>query len=252
MGLANVRLHLPGKLVGANDDGVLLKRDSGCPHRMASLKVRLSRMADGRKNLSASSWLHCLRRLAGAMTSTRRFRSAHFWAMSNPASMVLPSPTSSARIAPRESGFRKANSAASIWCGLRSTWASDRTAVSFSTLSDAQRRVSSWAMIFGVVGRQVHRYFNRRSGVANKRSGQCKCVGARVSVAFEVSWVCRRQLAPCEATDRLLLGEIANDDRPFGREQHPLGQACTAWIWRFSGTRRDRRSLGPCLESRLA
>jgi hypothetical protein len=32
-----------------------------------------------------------------------------------PASMVLPRPTSSARIAPRESGDRNAKSAASTW-----------------------------------------------------------------------------------------------------------------------------------------
>lgn len=54
--------------------------------------------------------------------------------------MVLPSPTSSARMAPRDKGLRKAETAASIWCGLRLTWASDRTDVSFSTLSDAQSR----------------------------------------------------------------------------------------------------------------
>ena len=59
---------------------------------MASLKLRVSRMADGRKNLSASSWPHCFRRLAGTMTSSRRFRSAHFWAISSPASIVFPSP----------------------------------------------------------------------------------------------------------------------------------------------------------------
>ena len=113
---------------------------------MVSLKVRASKMTDGRKNLSASSWLHCFRKLAGTMTRMRRLPSAQLWSIKSPASMVLPKPTSSARMAPRESGLRKAKSAASIWCGLRSTWASDSTAVSFSTLSEAQRRVNSWAM----------------------------------------------------------------------------------------------------------
>ena len=37
----------------------------------------------------------------------------HFWASTKPASMVLPSPTSSARIAPFDKGDLKANSAAS-------------------------------------------------------------------------------------------------------------------------------------------
>ena len=41
------------------------------------------------------------------MTRSRRFRSAHFWEISNPASMVFPSPTSSARMAPRENGIAK-------------------------------------------------------------------------------------------------------------------------------------------------
>ena len=80
-----------------------------------SLNVLVSMIADGRKNLSASSWPHCLRRLAGQMTSKWRRRSAQRWESRMPASMVLPRPTSSARIAPRESGDRNAKSAASTW-----------------------------------------------------------------------------------------------------------------------------------------
>lgn len=71
---------------------------------MASLKVRASRMTEGRKNLSAISCDHCFRRFAGAITSRRRFRSAHFCARRSPASMVLPSPTSSARISHWKTG----------------------------------------------------------------------------------------------------------------------------------------------------
>lgn len=54
-------------------------------------------------------------------------------------------PTSSARMTPRESGLRQAKSAASTWCGLRSTWASTRVAARDSMLSLAARRVSCQA-----------------------------------------------------------------------------------------------------------
>lgn len=54
--------------------------------------------------------------------------------------MVFPNPTSSARIAPFENGLRKANNAASIWWGFKSTWASANTDASFSTLSEEWRR----------------------------------------------------------------------------------------------------------------
>jgi len=64
---------------------------------------------------------------AGRMESGQPGRSV-------PASIVLPSPASSARMAPFEIGERKANSAASIWCGLRGSCASESTAASFSTL----------------------------------------------------------------------------------------------------------------------
>jgi hypothetical protein len=57
--------------------------------------------------------LQCLRRWAGVMTRIGRLRSAHFWEMTNPASMVFPKPTSSAKMAPLDSGDLNANRAAS-------------------------------------------------------------------------------------------------------------------------------------------
>lgn len=48
-----------------------------------------------------------------AAESERRLRSAHFWDNTRPASMVLPSPTSSARRAPFASGELNAKRAAS-------------------------------------------------------------------------------------------------------------------------------------------
>jgi hypothetical protein len=71
-------------------------------------------MNDGSENFSKSSWLHCLRSEAGTISRMRRLRSAQRWAMTSPASIVLPRPTSSASSAPFESGEDKAKSAASI------------------------------------------------------------------------------------------------------------------------------------------
>ncbi len=83
------------------------------PALTAPLNDLVSRMTALRKNFSASSWTHCLRRLAGATTRTRRRPSAHRWVRTRPASMVLPSPTSSARMTPLENGEQKAKRAAS-------------------------------------------------------------------------------------------------------------------------------------------
>ena len=82
------------------------------PAFTSALNDFVSRSA-GMKNLSDSSWTHCLRRLAGTTTITRRRRSAQRWVRTSPASMVLPRPTSSARITPFENGERKAKRAAS-------------------------------------------------------------------------------------------------------------------------------------------
>ena len=55
----------------------------------------------------------------------RLFPSATSWAMTMPASMVFPSPTSSASMQPPRDSESSANAAASTWCGLRSTRASE-------------------------------------------------------------------------------------------------------------------------------
>ncbi|EKD47332.1 MAG: hypothetical protein ACD_66C00110G0002 [uncultured bacterium] len=57
--------------------------------------------------------------------------------------MVFPNPTSSANMAPLDKGERNANSAASIWCGFKSTCAFDKVEDSFSKPLEAQRLVSS-------------------------------------------------------------------------------------------------------------
>ena len=67
------------------------------------------------------------------MMRMRRLRSAQYWLITIPASMVLPKPTSSARITPGVKGVRKANSAASTWWGLGSTWASKSSPASLPT-----------------------------------------------------------------------------------------------------------------------
>ena len=54
--------------------------------------------------------------------------------------MVYPSPTSSARRAPWDSGERNAKKAASIWWGFRSTVAFSSDEPSFSRLSEGLRR----------------------------------------------------------------------------------------------------------------
>src|SRR5690606_4678480 len=71
----------------------------------------------------------CFLKLAGVITSNVRFLSAHCWERMIPASIVFPNPTSSAKIAPCDNGDLKANKAASIWWGFKSTWASCKEAV---------------------------------------------------------------------------------------------------------------------------
>ena len=55
---------------------------------------------------------HCFRNAAGHITKSLRLPSAHNWHNTKPASIVLPSPTSSANITPLERGELKANKAA--------------------------------------------------------------------------------------------------------------------------------------------
>lgn len=76
------------------------------------LKFLDSRITDGRKNFSSNSILHCFRSVAGAITRIWRCRSAHCWEITSAASIVFPSPTSSARTAPMLNGDLKAKRAA--------------------------------------------------------------------------------------------------------------------------------------------
>ena len=70
--------------------------------------------------------------------------------------MVLPRPTSSARSAPFESGERKANRAASTWCGLRSTCASSHGAGELLDAVDGTALGQLVGEVLGVVVGEVH------------------------------------------------------------------------------------------------
>ena len=74
------------------------------PCLMAVMYGLASSIRQGKKNFSVISWNHCFRRFEGVMMSIRRFRSAHFWDKTSPASIVFPSPTSSASSAPLATG----------------------------------------------------------------------------------------------------------------------------------------------------
>lgn len=143
----DIRCFTARELVRADNDVLNVERLA-----VALLERRIIRPGfqdpTRQKELFLQFLVPCLRRLAGVMTRRRRLRSAHLWERTNPASTVLPKPTSSARMAPLESGDLNANSAASIWCGFKSTCASTSAPASFSTLSEAQRFVSSWAKYF--------------------------------------------------------------------------------------------------------
>ena len=118
------------------------------PSSMAALKLLLSRITDGRKNFSCNSADHCFLRFEGQMISSRRLRSAQFCDRMIPASMVFPSPTSSARMAPFERGDLKAKAAASTWCGVKSTCASCNDAVNLFKSLAGKRLVSQLARNF--------------------------------------------------------------------------------------------------------
>ena len=106
----------------------------------------------GEKELVGSSCCHCFRSVAGTISRMRRRRSAHRWEITNPDSIVLPRPTSSARIAPCESGERRAKSAASTGCGLRSTraFAMDRVRPLDGSRRTTEREKVS--QILGLIG----------------------------------------------------------------------------------------------------
>lgn len=69
------------------------------------LYVFASNTWEGRLNFSCNSLAHWRRSEAGQMINSLRFLSAHNWQSTNPASMVLPKPTSSASTTPLLSGF---------------------------------------------------------------------------------------------------------------------------------------------------
>ena len=127
----------PGGVAGEikNDGG---NRRGALPERWALRYAVASRMAVGRLNFSSNSRLHCLRMEAGQMTSKRRRRSAQSWQRTRPASMVLPRPTSSASRTPLLRGDFRANRAASIWCGFRSTVALNKEAERRSTSAEGR------------------------------------------------------------------------------------------------------------------
>ena len=91
------------------------RKGLGVPDLRAKAKDLLSIMKEGRKNLFKSSERHCLRMLAGRMRRMRRWPEAQSWERTIPPSIVLPSPVSSARRVPRDSGEERAKIAASIW-----------------------------------------------------------------------------------------------------------------------------------------
>ena len=115
------------------------------PLLIASLKLFASKITDGNANFSSSSIIHCLRKLAGTIINILRFFSAHLCAIRIPASIVLPSPTSSASSAPFEKGDLNANTAASTWCGFKSMREPMRAAAIRSIVPMGARRVSSFA-----------------------------------------------------------------------------------------------------------
>lgn len=80
---------------------------------MEMLKLFDSKITDGNANFSSNSIIHCLRKWAGTITKILLFFSDHFCAINIPTLIVLPRPTSSARIAPFENGDLNAKTAAS-------------------------------------------------------------------------------------------------------------------------------------------
>ena len=105
----------------------------------------MSKIKESIKNLSLNSPCHCLRMEAGVMHKILRLFSAHSWLMTRPASIVLPRPTSSAKIAPLESGFWNANKAASIWCGVKSMVELRTERPNFVTELAGFFKVNNWA-----------------------------------------------------------------------------------------------------------
>ena len=99
--------------------------------------VRPSTTTESRSNFSLSSTCHCARKVAGASTRSRWRSSLTSWAMTMPASIVFPSPTSSASMQPPLDKASMANTAASSWWGFRSTLASESARITRACPSEA-------------------------------------------------------------------------------------------------------------------
>ncbi len=145
------------------------------------------RMTAGRPDLSASAWCHCSRRFAGVMIKRLRLRLAERCANNMPASIVLPKPTSSAKSTPYESGLPVANSAASIWCGCRSTGFHRISTCRLFHKASALRQVLQQKAWFGGEVRvfALHGHIARLPGgtlqKGNRQAGQFN--GSRITTA---------------------------------------------------------------------
>ncbi len=98
-------------------------RSKGLPGRERALSPSTTSAARPKREQSSSR--HWFRSDAGTSTMARPRPSEASCASTRPASMVLPSPTSSASTAPPVGSAASAKAAASTWCGLRSSdaWA---------------------------------------------------------------------------------------------------------------------------------
>ena len=88
--------------------------------------VSLSRISASSPNLSSSSSSHCFLNDAGSAISTLLAPVSKTYFRTRPASIVFPSPTSSARTIPPVFSAPIAAQKALIWCGFGSIFASSR------------------------------------------------------------------------------------------------------------------------------
>lgn len=103
----DIRLFGPRKLVGAKHNLVLVKWTEISLFD-EFVEALIFKITEGKKNFSANSRLHCLRRLAGTITNNFCFSFRPFLREQKSFFNVLSRPTSSARITPFENGLRKA------------------------------------------------------------------------------------------------------------------------------------------------
>lgn len=85
----DIRLFGPRKLVGAKHNLVLVEWTEISLFD-EFVEALIFKITEGKKNFSANSRLHCLRRLAGTITNNFCFRSAHFCESRSPSSMFYP------------------------------------------------------------------------------------------------------------------------------------------------------------------